>query len=112
VQLVAITDLPGKAVPQIRRTYPAVLGQLTDIVVTDEVGMQPADPAIFQYTLRRCDARAQECLYVDESEANVQAAQSIGIASIRYSSIGPLRRQLRERGFLPPSRWDRPSPTS
>ncbi len=111
VQLVAITDLPGKAIPQIRRTYPATLGQLTGIVVADEVGIRPPDPRIFQYTLRRFPARAQECLYVDVSEANVHAAQSLGIASIQYSHIGPLRRQLRERGFLPPSRWERPSPT-
>jgi 2-haloacid dehalogenase len=110
VQLLAITDLPGKALPQIRQTYPAILGQLTGIVVADEVGIWPPDPAIFEYTLRRFQARAQECLYVDESEANVQAAQSMGIASIQHSSIGPLRRQLRERGYLPPSRWTRDRP--
>jgi len=111
VRLLATTDLPEKALPQIMHTYPATLGPLAGIIVAEAVGMRLPDPEIFEYALRRFDARAQECLYVDESGANVQAAQSVGIASIQYSSIGPLRRELRERGFLPPSRWARSSKT-
>lgn len=112
VRLLAITDLSSKALAQATQMYPATLGQVTDVVTAEEVGTPLPDPEILGYALRRFGLSAEECLYVDESEANVRAAQSVGIASTQYTSIGPLRRDLRERGFLPPSRWASQSRTA
>jgi 2-haloacid dehalogenase len=107
VRLLAITDLPANVLPQVRAMYPATIDQLTDIIVAEEVGMRQADPGLFEYALQHFAVRAEECLYVDQSEVNMQAAQSVGIATIHFGASPPIRRQLRERGFLPPSRWDR-----
>ncbi|WP_162907572.1 HAD family hydrolase [Allorhizocola rhizosphaerae] len=105
VRLLGITDLPSKALTQVMRIHPDALDQLADIVVAEEIGMRPSDPELFEYALRRFEMRANQCLYVDSPPANIQAAESVGIASVKYESIGALRPQLRERGYLPPLPW-------
>ncbi|HZM83883.1 MAG TPA: hypothetical protein VFC19_49835 [Candidatus Limnocylindrales bacterium] len=70
-------------------------------MVAAEVGVPPSDPAMHEHMLRRFGLDAAQCLYVDESEANARAAESLGIAAHRYTWITPLRRELRARGFLP-----------
>jgi len=97
VRLFGFTDLSSRVLTQVRQAYPDTLDQLAEIFLAEKVGLEQV--------LRRIGMRADQCLYVDESEVTIRAAESVGIPSILYTSIGPVRRELRERGFLPPSPW-------
>jgi putative hydrolase of the HAD superfamily len=65
-----------------------------------EVRLIKPDPAIYEHTLRGLGVRAEEALFVDDREINVKAARELGIHAVRFRSVGELRRELEEIGFL------------
>jgi 2-haloacid dehalogenase len=70
-----------------------------DIVVSGDVGLVKPDPAIFELTLQRVGRRAEECLFIDDSATNVDAAAAIGFHTIRFESPEQLERELRAHGI-------------
>lgn len=48
---------------------------------TAELGIAKPDPAVFELVLDHLDARAEDALFVDDLEANVEGARSIGLCS-------------------------------
>jgi 2-haloacid dehalogenase len=57
------------------------------------------DPAIFDLLRRRLARPLEECVFVDDSAANVAAAAAAGMDAIRFTGDEPLRPQLRSRGL-------------
>jgi 2-haloacid dehalogenase len=70
-----------------------------DIVVSGDVRLVKPDPAIFELTLRRVGRSADECLFIDDSAANVEAAAALGFHTIRFESPEQLERELPEKGI-------------
>jgi 2-haloacid dehalogenase len=70
------------------------------IVVSAEIGMVKPDPAVYRYLVERFGLEAPSCLFVDDVEANVGAASSIGMQAVHYLSGRQLRRDLQMRGVL------------
>ncbi|MGE5441733.1 MAG: HAD-IA family hydrolase, partial [Bacteroidota bacterium] len=71
------------------------------IVVSAEIGMVKPDPAAYWYLVERFGLEASSCLFVDDVEAYVEAAASIGMQAVRYLSSRQLRRDdMRMRGVL------------
>lgn len=64
-----------------------------------EVGIMKPDPGIFEFMLRDAGLRADETVFLDDSEANVRAAAALGIHTLLVEKNGPwmpaLRRMLR-----------------
>lgn len=54
------------------------------IVYSHETGMMKPDPALFRWTLKVCDARPDEVLFVDDSRENVEAAARVGMTAIQH----------------------------
>ncbi len=52
------------------------------------------DPAIFELTLNRINRTANECLFVDDSLPNIQAARNMGFITVHYQSPAQLKRDL------------------
>jgi putative hydrolase of the HAD superfamily len=65
-----------------------------------EVRMIKPDAAIYEHTLRGLGVGAGEALFVDDREINVRAARELGIRAMQFRSVGELRRELEEIGFL------------
>lgn len=97
VGLYGFTHLPSRVLTQVRQLYPDTLDRLAEIFLAERLGLAEVP--------QRIGVPADRCLYVDESQENIRAAESSGIPSIVYTWISPLRRELRTRGFLPPSPW-------
>jgi putative hydrolase of the HAD superfamily len=64
-----------------------------------EVRLIKPDPAIYEYTLRGLGVRAEETLFVDDREINVEAARKLGIHALRFRSVEKLREDLEGIGF-------------
>jgi 2-haloacid dehalogenase len=64
------------------------------IVVSGEEGVVKPDPEIFQILLRRINRKADECLFIDDSRPNVEAAAALGFHTIVYVSPEQLEREL------------------
>jgi putative hydrolase of the HAD superfamily len=51
------------------------------------VGMRKPDPRIYQLTIARlAGVSAEECLFVDDVEVNVDAARAIGMTAVHFAS--------------------------
>lgn len=70
------------------------------IVVSGQVQLIKPDPRIFQLVLEKSGMRADECLFIDDSETNVNAARALGFHTIRYTSPEPLRKELEKLGLF------------
>jgi HAD superfamily hydrolase (TIGR01509 family) len=64
-----------------------------------ELGQTKSDPTTFALVLDELGRKAQQCLFVDDSERNVATARSVGLPSIRFVDSAQLIRQLRQGGL-------------
>lgn len=70
-------------------------------VISGHVGVVKPDPRIYQILFERARRDPSELLFVDDSLANVRAAEQAGMAAIHYAPGIDLERELRARGALP-----------
>jgi 2-haloacid dehalogenase len=71
-----------------------------EIIVSGEVGIMKPEREIFDLTLHRLGLRADECLFIDDSARNVEAAAAIGFPTIHFQSPSQLESELQRRGIL------------
>ncbi len=76
------------------------LNWFDDIVISGDVKQVKPEPQIFHTFLNRIGRTAQECVFIDDSEANVTVARQLGFDAIRYQSPEHLKDNLREFGIL------------
>jgi len=75
-------------------------------VISGFEGTVKPDARIFEILLERFGLTATSCLFIDDSQRNVDAAALIGFDTIHFADPPSLRSELIERGLLPdpPSR--------
>jgi 2-haloacid dehalogenase len=73
---------------------------LDDYVISGEVGHVKPGPEIFQILLERIGKPAGECLFIDDSLANIHQAEKMGFAVIHFQSPEQLREALLELKIL------------
>lgn len=49
------------------------------VILSHEAHLAKPDPAIFQYALRRIAGKPEQCIFIDDAEANTVAAQAEGL---------------------------------
>ncbi|TYB58305.1 HAD family phosphatase [Nonomuraea sp. PA05] len=54
------------------------------VVISGEVGMRKPEPRIFQHALGRIGLTGEDCVFIDDIEANIVAARALGIAGIHH----------------------------
>lgn len=69
-------------------------------VLSYEVGALKPDARIFLRALEKMQARPSEVLFVDDLDANVKAAQELGIDAFRFQSPDQFAAELKSRGLL------------
>ncbi len=70
-------------------------------VVSARVRMIKPEPDIYRYLLVSFDLKADECLFIDDSPANVAAAKALGIRGMAFTDAHSCRQQLVSLGYLP-----------
>jgi 2-haloacid dehalogenase len=63
-------------------------------VISGAVGLAKPDPAIFNLLLEQAGRRAEDCLLIDDAQANITTAQQMGFHTILFQSPQQLRREL------------------
>ena len=84
--------------------YPRdLLGELFDVVVISaEVAMRKPEERIFRHTAALLGLEPHECVFIDDVEANVTAAQEVGLAALHHrESAATLARLADLLGSLP-----------
>jgi putative hydrolase of the HAD superfamily len=55
-----------------------------EVVISGEVGMRKPDPDAYLHTAQRLGLRPEECVFVDDHDDNVEAAQRIGMRAVHH----------------------------
>jgi putative hydrolase of the HAD superfamily len=78
------------------RDYPRHLfpGLFDVVVISSEVGMRKPEERIFRHAAALLELEPRECVFIDDIEANVAAAQAIGIAGLHHREPGPTAERL------------------
>ncbi len=82
----------------IRKRFPEILF-FDAYVLSYEVGYMKPAPQIYKVALKKAKARAEECLFIDDREENVEAALKLGIHAIHFGPQANLEISLREYGL-------------
>ena len=99
IPLFALTNWSAETF-QIARPQLPFLDWFEGIVVSGEVGAAKPDPKVFEHLIERFGLDPGSSLFIDDSEANVRAAASLGFGTIRYEGPDQLRASLVELGLL------------
>ncbi len=59
-----------------------------DKIVSGDVGVKKPDPGIFSLAVSRLGCRAEDCLFVDNSVNNLNAAAELGIKTVLFNRDG------------------------
>jgi putative hydrolase of the HAD superfamily len=70
-----------------------------EIVVSAEVGMIKPHGEIFEFTLKKMNAKPEETVFIDDSEHNVEAAKAVGIHGIVFRNAEELKEKLADLGI-------------
>ena len=97
--LYGLTNWSAETFYRIRHKHD-FLNWFNDIVVSGDVGLAKPDPAIFDILLQRAKATAESCLLIDDSAANIAAADELGFKTIHFHSPQQLSGELSQRGLL------------
>jgi putative hydrolase of the HAD superfamily len=83
--------------------YPRELwGELFDaVVISSEVRMRKPDERIFQHAADLLGLAPGACVFIDDIEHNVRAAESVGMVGLHHTSVDGTLARLTELGVLP-----------
>ncbi len=70
------------------------------IVVSGFEKLLKPDPRLYRILLERYGLNASECIFLDDNQANVDAANALGIKALRFTNIDEVRPRLQALGIL------------
>jgi HAD superfamily hydrolase (TIGR01509 family) len=70
------------------------------VVISGEIKLVKPNREIFDHLLEKIERRAEECIFIDDSLTNVNAAAQFGFDTIHFQSPEQLRNELSIRGIL------------
>ncbi len=94
----AITNFSAEKWAECRQRY-EFLHLFRDVAVSAHEGVVKPDPAIYQILLDRNALSASDCLFIDDSPANIAGAAALGFDTIHFDEPAMLPGRLRTRGL-------------
>ncbi|NHN55005.1 HAD family phosphatase [Calidifontibacter sp. DB0510] len=100
VRLFALTNWSEETFPEALKRHD-FLELFDDIVVSGEEGVVKPDPEIYEVLAERLQhvAGLEDCVFIDDSLANVQGAMLAGLDAVQFTDPDTLRSELRARGL-------------
>jgi 2-haloacid dehalogenase len=99
-ELHALTNWSAETFALTRPRF-AFLEWFESILVSADVRLIKPDPRIFRLLLERIGREAEACIYIDDSQKNVAAADALGFDALHFKGAAALRADLAGRGLLP-----------
>lgn len=91
--LYALTNWSAEKFPWAKKNFP-FLDLFEGIVVSGEEKAIKPNPEIYKRLLTRYNLKAEDCVFIDDNAANVEAARALGMAGIRFTSPARLKEEL------------------
>lgn len=93
-----ITNFSGPKFVHAKQRFP-FLAEFDGVIVSGDERVLKPDPAIYRLLLSRYGLEAQDCVFIDDSKANVEGARSVGMHAIHYAEPMDLAVELQRYGF-------------
>jgi 2-haloacid dehalogenase len=97
--LYGLSNWSTETFPHARQKYD-FFDLFDDIVLSGAVGYNKPEPEIYHVLLEKIGRPAHDCLFIDDSLANIEQADSIGFKTIRFTSPEQLKNTLTEMELL------------
>ncbi len=97
--LYGLSNWSAETFPFARETYD-FFDLFDDMVISADVGFVKPEPEIFEIILNKIGTPAHECLFIDDSLANVRQANQMGFVTIHFTSPEQLEDDLTRMGIL------------
>lgn len=88
-----LTNWSAETFPIALSKYP-VLHRFDGIVVSGQEKLIKPDPRIFGILLERYGLNAGECIFIDDSPANIETAARLGFNTVLFDNIGNVTRRV------------------
>jgi 2-haloacid dehalogenase len=76
------------------------LDYLDGYLLSGSVKQIKPEPDIFYTLLAKIHRKAEECLFIDDSAANIQGAAALGFQTIQFKTAEQLEAELNQRGLV------------
>lgn len=97
--LYGLSNWSAETFPLVRHKF-VFFELLDDIILSGEVGQIKPHPEIYRIALKRIGRPASECLFIDDSLANIEQARKMGFVVIHFQSPEQLESELKASGLL------------
>ena len=99
VPLYALTNWSAETFPLVRPDF-EFLNWFIGIVVSGEEKMIKPDAAFYHVLFDRYQLKPEDTVFIDDSKANIETAQRLGVHAIHFNSPAQVREELNGLGFL------------
>jgi 2-haloacid dehalogenase len=100
VPLYAITNFASDTLVEAKKAYPFLATSFIDMIVSGDQKLLKPDPAIYEVLLKRQNLQASDCVFIDDSQKNVNAAAKLGFHALHFTSPEAFADDLRALGFV------------
>jgi 2-haloacid dehalogenase/putative hydrolase of the HAD superfamily len=94
-----LTNMAGPVWPTIEPMAPACR-HLKAVVVSGDEGLIKPEPAIYRLACERAGLEPAQLLFVDDSRANIDAADALGFRTLHFTDPALLKPALERHGLL------------
>lgn len=98
-QMFGLTNWSRETFPLVRNDY-RFFGELDGILVSGEELLAKPNPEIFELLLDRYGLDPKNCIFIDDSKPNIEAAQGLEFGTIHFQSPDQLKKELHRKGIL------------
>ena len=98
IMLFALTNWSKELFPLALQRFD-FLGLFEDIIVSGEERVAKPDPKIFEILRERIGHSLGDCIFIDDTARNIEAAAKAGLDAILFTDTGHLREDLVVRGL-------------
>lgn len=96
----ALTNMPQSKWPGVQAVSPAHFGLFRDAIVSGEEAVIKPDRRIYEIVLERTGLSAGDLLFIDDSAANIAAADALGFHTHHFTDPGRLRAAVEAHGLI------------
>ena len=94
----SITNFSGPKFVEAKQRFP-FLGSFDGVIVSGDERLLKPDPEIYRLLLTRYGLEARDCIFIDDSKANVDGARAVGMRGIHFAEPMDLAAELARYGI-------------
>jgi putative hydrolase of the HAD superfamily len=90
-----LSNMPGPVYEHLRRRH-TFWDVFRGVVISGESQMMKPEPEIYLHLLERFGLKPAECVFIDDLQANVDAAKGVGLHAIRFQDATQCQQEFDE----------------